>query len=291
MNETPRWSDEPATRARKLVALSAEVPPRPVDLAAGWQGVVAASSVPRRDWRLVPAFLASVALGAALVLLLRPAAISAPHVLASDGAHWQLQPGVVAVGAGKLTISSTKPITIATPHLRIELLNGRVATEVTHERTFFTVEEGEAVTRSGARLTRGATLGWPPAPEISESLMAQAPTAPICENATPEKLAHCLELESEGAGLQAQAALYELGAFHARSHAPALALEAWRASLERFPEGVLHPEVRLALMLELTRQQRFVEAEAEAQRFERTCPEDPRRADVAKLRASLRPLP
>lgn len=291
MSDTPRWSDDPVSPAQKLVALSAEVPPRPVDVAAGWRSVLVAHAQPRRDWRLVPAFFASVALGAVLVLLLRPPVSAGPQILAANDAHWELRNNrEVVIGSGKVTVASPA-VTIATPHLRVQLLNGRVATDVTAHRTFLSVEEGEVVMRSGARLLRGATLGWPPEPEISERLLAPAPAADVCENAGADQLAQCLELESASDGLQAQAALYELGAFRARNNQPALALDAWKRSLERFPEGVLHPEVRLALMLELTRQHQYVEAERMARKFEETCPEDPRRADVAKLRASLRPVP
>lgn len=287
MSDLRRWSDAPTTPAQKLVALSAEVPPRPVDLASGWQGVLVATARPRRDWRLIPAFLASVALGAALMLLLRPQVPAGPQVLAATGAQWEMRGAEVYVASGKVTVSS-RAQKIATPHLRVELLNGRVATEVSAHRTFLSVEEGEVVMRSGARLLSGATLSWPPEPEISPRLLAQTTTAPICESAGADQLAQCLELESAGDGLQAQAALYELGAFHARNHQPARALEAWHSSLKRFPEGVLHPEVRLAMLLELTRQKRFVEAERAARMFEETCPDDPRRNDVARLRASLR---
>lgn len=288
MGDTPRWSDAPQTPAQKLVALSAEIQPRPVDLAAGWRGVLVATAQPRSHWRLVPAFLASVALGAALVLILRPQTARSPEVLAASGAQWEKRSGEIVVGSGKVTVSSAA-VKIVTPHLRVALFNGRVAADVSTTQTILFVEEGEVVMRSGTRLQRGATLTWPPEPEISATLRAEATTAPICENAGAAQLAQCLELESGGDGLQAQAALYELGAFRARNNEPALALEAWRASLERFPDGVLHPEVRLALLLELTRLKRFPEAERTARSFEETCPEDPRRADVAKLRVSLRP--
>ncbi len=288
MNDTPCWSDAPASAAQKLVALSAQIAPRPVDAAAGWRAVLVASAQPRRDWRLVPAFLASVALGAALVLLLRPAGANEPQIVAADGARWELRNGEVVLSAGEVTVASSA-VTIATPHLRAQLFHGRVATEVSQQQTFLFVEEGEVVLRSGMRLLKGASFGWPPEPEISARLLAPASAAPVCESANPSQLAECLELESAGDGLQAQAALYELGAFRARAHLPALALDAWKRSLERFPQGVLHPEVRLAIVLELTRQRRFDEAERAAQQFERTCPDDPRRADVAKLRASLRP--
>lgn len=290
MNDTRRWSDDPTSAAQKLVALSAEIAPRPVDAAAGWRAVLVASAKPHRDWRRVPAFLASVALGAALVLLLRPAAANGPQIVAVDGARWELHPGEVVLSSGKVTVASSA-VTLVTPHLRAQLFHGRVATDVTQQQTFLFVEEGEVVLRSGVRLAKGASFGWPPEPEISARLLAQAPAASVCESAGPSQLAACLELESAGDGLQAQAALYELGAFRARSQLPALALEVWERSLERFPEGVLHPEVRLAIILELTRQHRFDEAERAAQQFERTCADDPRRADVAKLRASLRPTP
>ena len=289
MSDTPRWSETPTTRAQRLVALTSEVPPRPVDLASGWQSVLVASARPRPDWRLVPAFVASVALGAALVLVLRPEGFGGLRVVAAEGARWELRGGEVVVAAGKVTVSSAA-VQVVTPHLRVGLLNGQVAMEVISDRTLLEVDEGEVVLRSGARLRQGATLRWPPEPEISERLIAQAAPDTICEGAGTDQLAQCLELESAGDGLQAQAALYELGAFRARNNQPALALEAWDRSLTRFPDGVLHPEVRLAALLELTRQKRFVEATRAARVFEETCPQDPRRSDVARLRQSLPPI-
>jgi hypothetical protein len=287
MSDPRPWSSEPANPAQKLVGLSACVPPRPVDLAAGWQRVLVGAQRPQRNWKLVPAFLASVALGAALVLLLRPpVAATQPQVFAAAGARWELRSGEVAIGSGRVTVSSAA-VRISTPQLRFELLNGRVATEVTENRTLLVVEEGEVVLRSGTRLKRAEKLSWPPEPEISARLLARAPATPVCEEAGPDQRAHCLEVESLGTGLQAQAALYELGAFRARNNQPALALEAWRSSLERFPRGVLHPEVRIAYLLELTLQRRFAEADRAVRDFEESCPDDPRRADVARLRASL----
>lgn len=296
MNDVPRWSEAPASAAQKLVALSAEVPPREVDLAQGWRQVVAAGARPKRDWRLIPAFLASVALGAVLMTVLRPAVPNGTRVppvadvVAAADARWEVKNGEVVVGSGKLTIGA-KAVTVVTPHLRFQVVNGRVAAEVSAERTMLFIEEGEVVTRSGARLGRGRKLGWPPAPEIAPSLLAQAPAAATgCEASAVDQRAACLELEGKGDGLTAQAALYELGALHAREHRPDQALDAWRQSLARFPDGVLHPEVRLAVLLALTHQQRFAEAERAAREFEARCSGDPRLPDVARLRASLRPI-
>ena len=59
------------------------------------------------------------------------------------------------------------------------------------------------------------------------------------------------------------------------------AIDAWRQSLKRFPDGVLHPEVRLALLVELVRARRFAEAEVVAREFEVACADDPRRTAAA----------
>jgi hypothetical protein len=292
MTEPNRWADAPASPAQKLVAVSAEVHPREVDVVEGWTRVLVATQKPRRDWRLVPAFFGSVALGALLMTLLRPAAPTGPRpdVVAAANARWELKNGEVVVGLGKVSIGA-KAAVIATPHLRFQVVNGRVAADVTAERTTLLVEEGEVVMRSGARLAKGARLGWPPAPVIAPSLLTPPTAGTVCSDAADAQRAECLELEAQGDGLQAQAALYELGQLHAREQRPADALGAWQRSLARFPNGVLHPEARLAVLLELTRQQRFAEAEAAARLFEAECPGDPRIPDVARLRASLRPLP
>ncbi len=292
MTEPNRWADAPETPGQKLVALTAEVHPREVDVVQGWTRVLVATAKPRRDWRLVPAFFGSVALGALLMTVLRPAAPSGPRpeVVAASNARWELKNGEVVVGLGKVTIGA-KAATIATPHLKFQVVNGRVAADVSAERTMLLVEEGEVVMRSGARLSKGTKLGWPPAPDIAPSLRAPPTAGTVCSDIADDQRAECLELESQGDGLQAQAALYELGQLHAREQRPADALGAWQRSLSRFPSGVLHPEVRLAVLLELTRQQRFPEAETAARAFEAECQGDPRIADVARLRASLRPLP
>jgi len=86
-----------------------------------------------------------------------------------------------------------------------------------------------------------------------------------------------------------QAALYGLGSLHAREGRRAVALETWRASLTRFPNGVLEPEVRLAVLVELVRARRTDDAIAEAKAFEATFPTDARTDDVRSLRRSLEP--
>ncbi|MFZ5446420.1 MAG: hypothetical protein ACOZQL_40910 [Myxococcota bacterium] len=81
--------------------------------------------------------------------------------------------------------------------------------------------------------------------------------------------------------------MFELAALQAQRGQHAAALATWQQWLARFPEGVLHPEARLALFVELSRERRFDEARAAAAEFERTCAGDPRLPEVARLRDAL----
>ncbi len=81
--------------------------------------------------------------------------------------------------------------------------------------------------------------------------------------------------------------LYELGVLELKQGNRADALAAWTTSLSRFPSGVLHPEVRLALLVELTKERRFTEALSVARAFETACADDPRLGDVQAPRHSL----
>lgn len=81
--------------------------------------------------------------------------------------------------------------------------------------------------------------------------------------------------------------LFELGRLQANSGDGASAVETWRASLSRFPEGVFVPEARLALLVALTQQRRFDEAISVAKEFESAAADDPRREEVEALRKQL----
>ncbi len=295
MNESPvRWAERPHSTASRWVALTTEVEPRRVDLNRGWQNVLVAAAAPRSDWRQVPALLVSMVLGAVLVLLAWPA-LRAPalaQIQAGDDAHWHVNGREVVIESGHVTFHSPGrgALDVATPHVKIEVSNGRVAAEVTAARTTVWVQDGEAVVRtreSFQRLRSGDAFSWPPLPAISERLIPSTAPALVCESAAPDVLGTCLETESQGTSLRAEAASYELGVWQVKAGHGERAVETWRRSLERFPEGVLHPEVRLALMLELVREQRLHEAGDVASAFEKACSDDPRRVDVARLRRSL----
>lgn len=299
MDELKPWSasSDPAdVKAARLVVLAAQVPPAPVDLAS-WDTLVSRARV-TRDVRLVPAFAASLVAGALVVLWLRPtpapvaAPPEAPVLIASANASWkQEMSGAVRLDAGRLSVqrATAAKLVLVTPHATLEASRARFLAEVTAGGTTLVVDEGEVVLRSrdATRVVRaGETLVWPPAPSIPAPLTVVAPTAPVCDATTGDRL-ECLRAEAKGDGLLAQAALYELGVLEAKQGNRADALAAWTTSLSRFPAGVLHPEVRLALLVELTKARRFTEAAVVARDFEQACVDDPRLADVQALRRSL----
>ena len=187
--------------------------------------------------------------------------------------------------------ASAALVRIETPHAVLEVSQSRFLAEVITSGTSIVVEEGQVVLRAGAstRVVRaGESILWPPSPQIPVALLAApAPTEARCAATPAGELRGCLEAEAATSSLDAQAAIYELGVLEAKSGRSELAIAAWEQSLRRFPEGVLHPEVRLALLVELVRARRFSEAEAIARGFEATCAGDPRRAEVATLRARL----
>lgn len=305
------WKDEGrdgGSDAARLVSLVAGVAPRPVDRAS-WDDVLARAAAPRRDWRLVPAFAVSVLAGALLVVAGRavmapepaapPAAMAhtSPVLTPSPGARFSHGPSErVVLTEGRLAIAALGPaaVHLETPQVQLEAHHARFLAEVIQGGTRVSVEEGEVVVRTPAgaqTLVAGESTVWPPAPEIPEALLAEpVDAAPSCAEATGAARLECLAVEGQRQGLEAQAALYELGALEARAGHPAQAEAAFRASLERFPEGVLHPEVRLALLVELIRGRRFADAVREAEDFERQCPGDPRVGDVAALRRALEAL-
>ncbi|MBK7859239.1 MAG: hypothetical protein IPJ65_11585 [Archangiaceae bacterium] len=295
MTETPRWLETRDTEAARLVALTAAVEPRSLDVAAGWRQVLIDSGRPRRSWLLIPAWVASMALGALLVLWLWPHVAPsrfAPTVEAASDARWSQKADEVVLEAGRLSLRAPRSgaLMATTPHVRLEVVRGRVAADVTSSHTALRVESGETVVRAAERVWRlgaGDAMSWPVQPDIAPQLLGGAPPLGLCEASAPAQLVDCLELESRGAGMRAEAALYELGALRARQGRREAALDAWRASLARFPTGVLHPEVRLALLLELIAAERYPEAIRVAHDFEAACPDDARVGDVARLRKSV----
>jgi hypothetical protein len=198
----------------------------------------------------------------------------------------------VALESGRLTVSKPhgRLVRVRTPDVELEATNARFLAEVTTSGTTVVVEEGDVVVRTatGARVVHaGEALTWPPAPEIPAALEPGAPMpGGRCQGDEPA-LRACLELELKGASVDAEAAAWELGALEARAGHSTRAVEVWQAALSRFPDGVLGPELRLALVVELVKARRFGEAAQHARAFSAAWPDDPRRLEVDTLAAAL----
>jgi hypothetical protein len=276
-------------RAARLLALAA-VPPRALD-STGWQRVVARATQRRSDWLLVPAFLFSMLVGVAGVLAvqhLRPRSRPPPTLVVTAATRLTRQDsGVFALRSGRLSVPRgvSDALTIETPDLTIVSLRAAFLAEVVSGHTVVTVEEGEVVVRVGRAehvVAAGQTFRWPDLP--SELLQAPVLNSP-CQSA-PAQL-ECLEAQAKGDSLDAQAALYELGALRARQGDVDGAIATWTSSLARFPAGVLQPELRLALFSELLLARRFEEAQVVARDFERCCAADPRVDDVRRVAQTI----
>jgi hypothetical protein len=297
MSQQPTRLLESATSpAEQVIALAAAVPPRPL-ARNDWDAVLERAVTARPSaLRHVPAFALSLAIGVVLVLALRPAppppAPRAPELIATADARWShVAPGEVSLQAGRLAVSKPgdAPIRVQTPDAVLETVRSRFLAEVTSNGTTVVVEEGEVVvrTRDAQHVVHaGESFTWPPPPVIPTPLLG-APTA-TGSRCTPgaEQLA-CLRAEAAGTGLDAQAASYELGALQLKSGDRPGALATWQRALERFPDGVLEPETRIAVLVELVRARRYADAVAAARAFESAFPNDPRAADVSALRAAL----
>lgn len=297
MNAEPtRFLEHAETDAQKVIALAAAVPPRAL-ARDGWDEVMERAVMhPPARLRTIPAFALSVALGVVAVLVLRPtpppaAAPRPAELVAHANARWtQVAPGEISLQAGRLAVSKPGdvPIRVQTPHAVLETVRSRFLAEVTGDGTVIVVEEGEVVVRmrDQQRVVRaGESFVWP-APVIPADLLEVAPTGSKCAGALGDQLA-CLRAESTGSGLDAQAASYELGVLEARGGNSAGALETWRSALDRFPGGVLEPEVRLAIIVELVRAHRHREAVTAARAFEARFPGDARVGEVRALRESI----
>lgn len=283
------------TPSERLIALAASILPRQIDVAT-WDVLQARSSVEARSRpALWLGFCAAVAVGWGLGLLIhRPHAAQhetqTAELVASPDAEWtQDASGTVALSAGRLMVSRAGDalIRLETPHVIVQAQRSRFLAEIVLGGTFLSVEEGDVIVRVGEtthHVHAGQSFLWPPSPEIPSQLLQQTTPETGCSEESEGGLHQCLEAEASGTSLHAQAALFELGSLQVRSGHAEEAIDVWRESLQRFPQGVLHPEVRVALLVELIRARRFAEAEDVASEFEKVCPEDPRREAVALLR-------
>lgn len=276
--------------AAEAVKRAVEIPPRPVELSTGWDGVLERAMKPQRSaWRwLVVAVPVVVLLGVTLALRAHD---DAPVLLTSSTARWESRAdGGVQLTSGKLETTRRVALTLESPQVTLRTEASRFAAEVVAEGTRVTVFEGVVFVRSGGEvreLRAGESALWPVTPALPPALEVQSAPAASCGDAGVEARAGCLERASQGDELGAEVALFELGRLAARGGDDAAALARWQGSLQRFPDGVFTPELRLAVLAALTRQRRFAEAAAVAREFEVLHADDPRVPEVARFRRAL----
>jgi hypothetical protein len=280
-----RSPDAHEQRAAQVVQQTHELGPRPVDLGAGWDQVLSRATARRTSpMTLVLAGALSMLVGVwATGALLKT---REPDVVAATGTQWERRTdGAVQLQAGRLQTSRATTVRVESPQVTISALACRFAAEVISEGTRVTVYEGTAVVRSGDGVERtlgpGESALWPAAPVISPALSVQSAPNVTCTDVA------CFERLARGDGLDAEVALFELGRQRAQAGDVARAVALWRESLTRFPGGVFDPEVRLSLLVTLTRQRQLGEALEAAREFEARQPDDPRLDDVRALRRQL----
>lgn len=303
MADAPRprpWKDAPPSdpaeaRAAELVAHAARVPPRQVDVARGWDGVIERATKQPRG-RPVSALAAVATLLLVVVageLFVRRGVFGgAPSFVAAAETRWHRDgdEGVV-LESGRLEVSRPHgKVVLRTAHVTVVAVNARFLADTTRAATLVEVYEGEVVVRrEGAEvaMVAGERRTWPDELPVPAALvLPRTPPERCTDDLGPDRRA-CLWNQGEAPGLVAQAALFELGLFELGEGNNASAEAAWRRSLDRFPDGVLAPEVRLSLLGELTRARRFQEAVQIAKDFERLSAADPRLAEVKRFRAEL----
>jgi TolA-binding protein len=157
-------------------------------------------------------------------------------------------------------------------------------------RRSITLAAGESARESDSRLTDSRPAeAHPLAPVFVRK--AAPPPVTTCPSRAPtlERLA-CLEDAARGSGLTGQNALYVLALMAEQGGRAASAVDLWRRYGGRFPDGVLAPEARVALLNDLVSLQRYPEALHEAEAFLSRYPHEPAAPQVLRLRDSLRSL-
>jgi hypothetical protein len=213
---------------------------------------------------------------------------------AASGAKWSRSAeGTVQLDQGRLELKASvaEPSKVKTREVSVATTDARYAMEATQAGTSVWVFQGsvEVSTRGGVVVVRAG--------ENKQFSTAQVPSAlepmpldqasPSCARLSLEGRLSCLDHEAAGEGMRAQAALYEKAYLQANAGRTAAAEETLKGSLQRFPRGVLHPEVRIALMWVLVAQRRYEDAEAVAGGFLSACADDPRYADVQSFLKTL----
>lgn len=294
---TPRQAPAPAPAAlvkapeceEPQMCLEGSAPPAPVVVAPSPSPVVAPKKQPAPKVAVVEEAPAPAEEEA-------PAPAQGPKdVVVASGAIWS-QPSEAALKLDRGSIE-VKPhaetYTVTTPEVSLASTNARYAADVTEAGTVVRVFEGELAvvafaSRQQVTLTAGEerTFSAGPAPSALD-VVPPAVSSPACARYSVEQRVACLTNEARGEGLRAQAALYEAAYLQVRAGRAAGAELTLRESLRRFPQGVLHPEVRLSLIKALTAQRRLSEAGEVGRDFLTACPEDPRVADVEAFLRTL----
>lgn len=195
-----------------------------------------------------------------------------------------------------------RPFALVTPHFRVVVVGTRFSVSVAGDLSAVSVEEGRVRVESaaGGSLLLGAgeradsrdprLKPAPPTPAAAPApALPMEQTASGCPRSGPlAERKQCLRRLSQGAGLEAQNALYALGLMaRDEERDSAGAIEAWGDYRRRFAQGLLAPEASLDLLRELLVAKRHAEALAQAEQFQESFPGDPRAAEVSLIRAKL----
>jgi hypothetical protein len=235
------------------------------------------------------------------------------RVAPAPGARYRLASGndreTLTLEEGRVEVHvrrGERPMHVAARELTLVVTEGRFLTEVERGEASVTAFEGSVVVRRGDKdvaLAAGESVRASD-PRLAETApplqlhpvaplpVHRLPAAPVitsCPSRAPmaERLA-CLEHAAQGAGLSAQNAQYVMALLTERSGDASSAVGAWRRYAERFPDGVLAPEARLALINDLVKLERYPEALAEAEAFLARFPREPVGPDVLRLTENLR---
>jgi len=223
------------------------------------------------------------------------AAESPKDAVAAAGAIWsEPAPGTLKLERGRVEVKPhAEAYTVTTPEVSVVATNARYAADVTEAGTVLRVLEGEVevfsyATKQQVILRAGEERSFATfAPPSALDVVPPEVSSPACARHSLDQRVACLTLEGKGQGMKAQAALYEAAYLQSRAGRPAAAETLLRESLRRFPSGVLHPEVRLALIKALEAQHERPQAAAVAREFLEVCPDDPRVVDVQNFLRAL----
>lgn len=235
------------------------------------------------------AFAVACAVGAvattSLSLLNPGARLRREGVRADAQAELHLRGDDVVIDRGAVRVKrASEPLAIVTPHLTVTITRATALFDVSASATRVRVVEGEVVWRERT-FPAGSTLE---APRRTSALALPARAAEIegCSGSGGAQRA-CLERLAPGTGLQAQLALYRLGADAHAAGDDRAAARHFSSYLERFATGPFAPEASIGLMLSLDGAGDTTAAAREAELFLQRFAGDPQAAAVREWRKTL----